>query len=211
MSIFYNKIEFQIEFYFSRESKTIKFHTYINLKIEIELQIEPRFKKQPSVQPARNPLTNLLLSTDLIYVVSVQGLGRTRKWPWPLSFCHPSRMLSVSREVLVVRVSGNSDLHSKFLSWKAARPKKCSHGWDACPIRKLVRHLNILLHVLVITSASILAQGSYSQGKILARKMACKIDFTWELAWEVEVPTLEKVQTWIVSTWLNEKVTSSQF
>ena len=54
MSIFYNKIEFQVEFNFSRESKTIKFHTYINLKIEIELQIESRFKKRPS--DARRPI-----------------------------------------------------------------------------------------------------------------------------------------------------------
>ena len=38
-SIFYIR---EIEFNFSRESKTIKFHTYINLKIVIELQIEPQ-------------------------------------------------------------------------------------------------------------------------------------------------------------------------
>ena len=36
-SFYIHEIEFQIEFNFSRESKTIKFHTYISLKIDIQL------------------------------------------------------------------------------------------------------------------------------------------------------------------------------
>ena len=50
MWIFYSKIEFQIDIDLAKITKTIRNMKIGTVKIEIDLQIEPRFKKRPSAE-----------------------------------------------------------------------------------------------------------------------------------------------------------------